>query len=67
MVVENRGPQLIGVNVLFLTLAVIATTLRCYVRIKMVKAFGLDDWLMVGAAVCLPIHPQLLRFNNRAN
>lgn len=67
MAVENRGPQLIGVNVLFLTLAVIATTLRCYVRIKMVKAFGLDDWLMVGAAVCLPMVSKSLPSNGRAN
>ncbi|KAJ1334080.1 hypothetical protein MN608_04083 [Microdochium nivale] len=59
MVVENRGPQLISVNVLFLTLAVIATTLRCYVRIKMVKAFGLDDWLMVGAAMSFIVYISL--------
>ncbi|KXJ91806.1 hypothetical protein Micbo1qcDRAFT_194837 [Microdochium bolleyi] len=56
MAVENRGPQLIGVNTLFLTLAVIATILRCYVRIRMVKAFGLDDWLMVAAAISFIIY-----------
>ena len=53
---ENRGPQLLGVNLLFLILAVIATTLRCYVRLVMVRAFGLDDWLMVAATVRPPWH-----------
>ncbi|KAH7026737.1 uncharacterized protein B0I36DRAFT_248763 [Microdochium trichocladiopsis] len=56
MAVENRGPQLLGVNLLFLTLAVIATSLRCYVRFVMVKAFGLDDWLMVAATVSFIIY-----------
>ncbi|KAH0427247.1 integral membrane protein [Colletotrichum camelliae] len=49
--IENRGPELLGVNVFFVTTAIIATALRCYVRIGLVKAFGRDDWLMVLALV----------------
>ncbi|KAF6804786.1 integral membrane protein [Colletotrichum sojae] len=45
--VENRGPELLGVNIFFTVAAIIATALRCYVRAGIVKAFGRDDWLMV--------------------
>lgn len=51
MAIPNRGPELIGVNVAFMATAVIANLLRCIVRVKMVKAFGIDDWLMVGSTV----------------
>jgi len=51
MAIPNRGPELIGVNIAFLAAAIIANLLRCIVRVKMVKAFGVDDWLMVGATV----------------
>ena len=51
MAIPNRGPELIGVNIAFLATAIIANLLRCIVRVKMVKAFGVDDWLMVGATV----------------
>jgi hypothetical protein len=51
MAIPNRGPQLLGVNIAFLAAAVIANALRCYVRVRMVKAFGMDDWFMVGSTV----------------
>jgi hypothetical protein len=51
MAIENRGPELLGVNVAFLAAALVSILLRCYVRVFMVKAFGVDDWLMVVAAV----------------
>jgi len=35
------------VTIAFLALAWLTVGLRCFVRIKMVKAFGLDDYLMV--------------------
>jgi hypothetical protein len=57
MAIPNRGSELLGVNVAFLATAVIANTLRCYVRLRMVKAFGLDDWLMVGSTVSSPSPP----------
>ena len=49
--IEDRGPELLGVNMSFLATALISISLRCYVRAFMVKAFGTDDWLMVIAAV----------------
>ena len=49
--VPNRGPELRGVNIFFLVVTLISISLRCYVRLGMVKAFGMDDWLMLGATV----------------
>jgi len=34
------------VNIAFVATAVLAYMLRVFVRVKMVKAFGFDDWLM---------------------
>jgi hypothetical protein len=52
--VPNRGPELVAVNLTFTVAALIANMLRCYVRMAMVKAFGLDDWLMSLATVTVP-------------
>lgn len=52
---ENRGPDLLGVNITFCVLAGVIVILRCYTRAVLVKAFGLDDWTMVLATVCLAI------------
>ena len=57
MAIPNRGAELKGVNIAFLSAAVIANVLRCYVRIRMVKAFGIDDYLMVGSTVSSPSPP----------
>lgn len=48
---ENRGPQLAGVAITMLTLACVSMALRGYVRIRITKAFGIDDWFMVAATV----------------
>ena len=41
--IPNRGPELLAIDAVFMSLAIVANSLRCYVRISMVKAFGLDD------------------------
>ena len=51
MAIPNRGPELLAVNIAFVTTAVLACCLRIYVRLCMVKAFGRDDYLMVLATV----------------
>jgi len=53
--VEDRGPRLRNICAVFLAFAVFSTAIRCYVRARMVKWFGLDDWLMVAAVVSLTI------------
>lgn len=42
--IAGRGPQVLGVAGLFLSLSTIAIALRCYCRAVVVKSFGLDDW-----------------------
>lgn len=49
--VPTRGPELLAVDVAFMVTAIIAYLLRCYVRLRMVKAFGRDDYLMGAATV----------------
>jgi len=53
MAIDNRGPLIAAVGILFLVLTWVAVSLRCYVRIFMIKSFGLDDWLSVAALVRL--------------
>ncbi|KAL3458459.1 hypothetical protein BJX64DRAFT_223858 [Aspergillus heterothallicus] len=43
----DRGAAVRGVAVAFLTLSSIAVILRCYVRLRIVKAFGWDDGIMI--------------------
>jgi hypothetical protein len=51
MAVENRGPQLQAAGYLLLCFAVVSMLLRSYVRVFMIKSFGLDDSFMVFALV----------------
>ncbi|KAK9776514.1 hypothetical protein SCAR479_06837 [Seiridium cardinale] len=53
--IENRGPQLFAVDVFFMTLAIVTTLLRCYVRLFMVKSWGRDDWFMLLATLLIQI------------
>ena len=48
---DNRGPELLAVNIAFMSAALVSNLLRCVVRVFMVKAFGVDDWLMAIATV----------------
>lgn len=45
---DNRGPQVLAVNIVFWVLTWLALSLRVYVRCFLRKTFGIDDWLMVG-------------------
>ena len=47
----NLGPLIIGINSTAVIIAGITCLLRCYVRLILIKAFGLDDYLMVTATV----------------
>ncbi|KAK3991131.1 hypothetical protein QBC44DRAFT_58075 [Cladorrhinum sp. PSN332] len=53
---DNRGPALLGIDIAAVALASVATALRCYVRLRLVRAFGLDDWLMLGAMVTFALY-----------
>jgi len=44
---------MLAVSIIFLALSWICVALRVYVRAGLIKAFGLDDWCMVGTLVCV--------------
>jgi hypothetical protein len=52
MAIENRGPQVEAVVILFLILSWTAVGLRCYVKLFMTKLFKIDDWLALASLVC---------------
>ncbi|KAJ4144275.1 hypothetical protein LMH87_003165 [Akanthomyces muscarius] len=49
---ENRGPQLLGVNIAFSIITCSIVLLRCYTRAVIVRAFGVDDLIMILATIC---------------
>lgn len=55
--VENRGPQLLVVCIVLLSISIISLTLRVWTRLFIVRAFDRDDYLMVSAAVSAIIMP----------
>lgn len=48
---ESRGPELQRAAIAFYVVACGAVLLRCYVRTRIVKQFGVDDWFMLAAIV----------------
>ncbi|OJD33852.1 uncharacterized protein BKCO1_27000126 [Diplodia corticola] len=52
MELHERAPAFFRVLVAMVVMATISTALRVYVRLKIVKSFGKDDYLMVAALLC---------------
>lgn len=48
---DHQNGAIIAVAATFMTIAFITVALRCYVRLRLVKAFGWDDTSMVVAMV----------------
>ena len=48
---DDRGTELLAVNIVFFVVAATIVLLRTYTRIFVSKAFGVDDWLMLAACV----------------
>ena len=46
---DYNGYQLVAVAITFLILTYISIALRCFVRLRITKAFAADDWLMLVA------------------
>jgi hypothetical protein len=57
---DNRGPELLGVIILFLVLSWLTVLARCWVRIRMIKAFAFDDWLLLGTLFLFNIYSILV-------
>lgn len=52
----NNAPEILAITGTFFTAAMIVVLLRFYVRLVMLKLFGIDDYVMVFAMVRLPTH-----------
>ena len=50
----NLGPGLIGSLVATTTTCIVSVALRFWVRGRLVKAIGWDDWTILLALVCSP-------------
>lgn len=48
---DHQNAAIIAVAATFMTVAFITVALRCYVRLRLVKAFGWDDTAMLVAMV----------------
>lgn len=51
MYLNNKAVSIIAVTAVFLGISLVAVSLRCFVRLRLVKAFGWDDTVMVLAMV----------------
>lgn len=49
---ENRGPEILAVCGALVGLALVVVLLRVYVRARMVRHLGLDDYTIIAAMVC---------------
>lgn len=50
----NVAPRILTITGTFFAIAAMVVLLRCYVRIKMLKVFGGDDYVMLLAMVSVP-------------
>ncbi|KAK1973300.1 hypothetical protein LZ30DRAFT_743986 [Colletotrichum cereale] len=62
---QNRGPELLGVQIAFLVAAWIATLLRVYVKVVITKKHTLDDGVMYLSTVSLPPQTVTEQLSNR--
>ena len=62
---KGREESIFAVTIVFFALSFITVTLRCFVRLRLVKAFGWDDALMVFAMVPIYLEPD--RYDHRAD
>jgi len=62
----SAGSKLLTKSVPLYVTATTIILLRCYVRIRIVKSFGKDDWAMLGAGVCIVVTQEAL-YESQAN
>jgi len=48
----SRGNWLITVEIVLFVITALVVSLRIYTRGWVIKSFGIDDWLIIPAAVC---------------
>lgn len=58
---DSRSKAILIVTCVFLAISLVSVILRCFVRSRIVRAFGWDDSVMVLAMVSRPSPSELLR------
>jgi hypothetical protein len=58
----DNSPAILAITGSFFAAAALVVLLRCYVRVSMLKVFGIDDWVMMFAMVSRAI--QLLQLSH---
>ena len=53
-VAEDNRPNLFAITGTFISLAILVVILRIYVRIRIIKTLGPDDYVMILALVWIP-------------
>ncbi|KAA8646716.1 hypothetical protein EYZ11_012694 [Aspergillus tanneri] len=48
----GRSEAILAATAVFLSTSLVTVILRCFVRLRIVKAFGADDYIMVVAMIC---------------
>lgn len=49
---QTKGPRILGIFWAFFSVSVVMVSLRLYVRARMLRNMGLDDYIIVSAVVC---------------
>jgi len=52
---ENRGGRVVAVIAACSTVMTVIVGLRFYVRFRIIKKLGVDDWILAATLVCLPL------------
>jgi len=52
---ENRGGELVAVITALSIVTTVVVGLRFYVRLRIIKKLGIDDWVLAAALVYLPL------------
>ena len=50
---SDRSARIAGVTIVLYALSAVAVSVRCYVRVSLIRSFGYDDWLIVATLVRL--------------
>jgi len=59
---ETRGPALIIVELIAVSISTICLGMRLYVKTRILRSIDWDDWLIIGAAVSIAFQYEPLRF-----
>jgi hypothetical protein len=49
---DDRGPEIFYVTLALLIVSTITVAMRCYVRIRILKSFRIEDWMSLATMVC---------------